>query len=129
MKEKATKCYLKTNEVFLNADGHAYLSLIFVKVQELQIVLRATQTLDVLTFFKKKFCLMSGLKFTLSDVKSFLQDNLSGLEKNHFQAWGNHVSGNEQIQMVFTTEQFLEVAIESWSYNTYNTNTIYYNKI
>ena len=39
------------------------------------------------------------------------------------------MSGNEQIQMVFTTEQVLEVAIESWSYNTYNTNTIYYNKI
>ena len=56
-----------------------YLSLIFIKVQELQIVLRATQTLDVLIFFKKKFCLMSGLKFTLSDVTSFLPDNLSEL--------------------------------------------------
>ena len=30
------------------------------------------QTLDVLIFFKEKFCLMSGLKFTLPDVTSFL---------------------------------------------------------
>ena len=32
--------------------------------------------------FKKKFCLMSGVKFTLSDITSFLRDNLSGLQKN-----------------------------------------------
>ena len=44
-------------------------------------VLRTTQTLDVLIFFNKKFCLMSDLKFTLSDVTSFLPDNLSGLKK------------------------------------------------
>ena len=31
-------------------------------------------------YIKKKSCLMSGLKFTLSDVTSFLKDNLSGLE-------------------------------------------------
>ena len=31
-------------------------------------------------FFKKKFCLMSGLKFTLSEVTSFLPDNLSELK-------------------------------------------------
>ena len=79
MKEKAAKCYLKTNEVFLDADGHAYLSLIFIKVQELQIVLRAIQTLDVLIFFTKMFCLISGLKLTLSDVRLFLPDNLSRL--------------------------------------------------
>ena len=29
--------------------------------------LKPTQILDDLIFFKKKFCLMSGLKFTLSD--------------------------------------------------------------
>ena len=44
-------------------------------------VLRATITLDVLFFFKKKYCLMSGLKFTVSDVTSFLPGNLSGLQK------------------------------------------------
>ena len=33
----------------------AHLSLIFIKVQELQIFLRATQTLGVLIFFKKSF--------------------------------------------------------------------------
>ena len=30
---------------------------------------------------KKRFCLMSGLKFTLPDVTSFLLDNLFGLKK------------------------------------------------
>ena len=49
--------------------------------QKLQIVLRATQNLYVLIFFSKKLCLMSGLKFTLSDVTSFLPDNLSQLKK------------------------------------------------
>ena len=49
------------------------------------IVLRATQTLDVLISFKKKFCLMSDLKFTLSAVTSFLPDNLSGFKKNYIQ--------------------------------------------
>ena len=37
-------------------------------------------------FFKKMFCLMSALKFTLSDVTSFLTDNLSGLKKSYIQA-------------------------------------------
>ena len=46
------------------------------------MVLRATQALDVLIFFKKKrFCLISSLKFTLSNVTLFLWDNLSGLKK------------------------------------------------
>ena len=57
---------------------------------------------------------MFGLKFTLSDVTSFLPDNLPGLKKNYAQAWGNQshkFSGNKQMQMMFTTEEFLEVAI------------------
>ena len=66
--------------MFDNYQGTAQLSLIIIKVEQLQIVLRATQTLDFLTSFKKNFCLMSGLKFTLSDITSFLPDNLSGLE-------------------------------------------------
>ena len=37
--------------------------------------------LDALTFFKKKFCLLSGLKFTMPDVISFLPDSLSELKK------------------------------------------------
>ena len=75
----------------MDDDGQtcAYLNLIFIKKQQLQIVLKATQTLDVLIFSKTKFCLMSGLKFTVSDVASFLSDNLSGLEKNYIQAWNN----------------------------------------
>ena len=55
--------------------------MIFIKVQELNIILRATQTPDVLIFFEKKFCLMSGLKFTLSEATSLLPDGLSGLKK------------------------------------------------
>ena len=35
---------------------------------------------------------MSGLKFTLSDVTSFLPDDLSGLEIIIIQVWGNHMS-------------------------------------
>ena len=34
----------------------------------------------------KKFCVMSGLTFTLSDVTSFLLDNMSGVKKNYIQA-------------------------------------------
>ena len=30
--------------------------------------LKSTQTLDVLIFSRKRYCQMSGLKFTLSDV-------------------------------------------------------------
>ena len=49
------------------------LSLIFIKVQVLQIVLRATQALDALIFCK-----------ILPDVTSFLADTLSGLKKIMF---------------------------------------------
>ena len=48
--------------------------------------LRAKQTLDVLIFFKKRFCLMPSLKFTLSDVTTFRPDNLSGLKKIIFRS-------------------------------------------
>ena len=58
---------------------------IYQGTKELQIVLRATQILDVLIFFKKKFCLMSGLKFTLPDATLLLPDDLSGLKKNYIQ--------------------------------------------
>ena len=43
-------------------------------------------------FFKKKFWLIFGLKFTLADVKSFLPNNLSGLKKSYIRAWGNRTS-------------------------------------
>ena len=56
---------IKTAKVLLDADRpFAYLSLIFI-----------------LILFKKKFCLLSGLTFTLIDVTSFLPDNMSGLQK------------------------------------------------
>ena len=57
---------------------------------------------------------MSGLKFTLLDVTSFLPDNLFGLKKSYLGLRQSHeFSGNEQMHMVFTTEEFLVVAIES----------------
>ena len=51
---------------------------------------------------------MSDLKFTLSNATSLLPDDLSGLKKSH------EFRKNEQMQMVFTTEEFLEVATETW---------------
>ena len=59
---------------------------------------------------------MSGLKFTLSKVKSFLPDNFSGPKKLYSgQRQSHELSGNDQMQMVFNTEEFLEVSLESWS--------------
>ena len=96
MKEQATKYYLKTPEVLLDADDmNLPMFDIYQCRKQLQIVLRATQILDVLIFFfffKKKFCLMSGLKFTLSDATLLLLDNLSGLKKNYIQTRRNHMS-------------------------------------
>ena len=109
MEEQATKCYLKTTEVLLDADDMNLPKFdIYQSTKQLQIVLRATQILDVLFFFKKKFCLMSGLKFTLSDTTSLLSDDLSRLKKNYIQTRQSHkFSENEQMQMVLTTEKFL----------------------
>ena len=39
-------------------------------------------------FFKKKFCIMPGLKFALSDSTSPLPDDLSGLKKIIFRPEG-----------------------------------------
>ena len=44
------------------------------------IALRAAETLDVLLFSKKRFCMMSGQKFTLSDATSLLPNDLSGFK-------------------------------------------------
>ena len=69
-------------------------------------------------FFKKKFCLMSCLKLTLPDVTSSLPDILSGLKKVY--------SGH--MQMVFSTEEFLKVAIESlseWDLNPWPLNSLH----
>ena len=46
--------------------------MIFVKVKQYQIVLRAAQTLDGLISFKKS-CLMLDPKFTPSFKKSYIQ--------------------------------------------------------
>ena len=65
---------------------------------------------------------MSGLKITLSDVTSFLSHNLPGLKKKLYLGLrqSHEFSGNKQMQMVFTAQEFLEVAIESnlsWIFN------------
>ena len=58
---------------------------------------------------------MSSQKFTLSDATLFLPDDLFRLEKIYSDLRRSHeFSENEQMQKVFTTEEFLEVAIESW---------------
>ena len=103
--EREGKCYLKTTEVFGCWWTCAYLRLISIKVKELHIVLRVTQTLDVLIFFKKKFCLKSGLKFTLSDAASLIVDDLPGLQKV-YSVLGrlDQFSKNEEMKMVITTD-------------------------
>ena len=80
VREKVTKCpteVLRFYWMLVNICSPKF----DIKVQQLQTVLRATETLDVLIFFKKMFCLMSDLKFTLSDITSFLPDSESGLKK------------------------------------------------
>ena len=49
-----------------------------------------------LNFFQKTFCLMSDLKFTLSDTTSFLPNNLSVVLKNIYS--GSHCIGFLPVQ-------------------------------
>ena len=61
---------------------------------------------------------MSGLKFTLSlhFTNHFYQTICLGLKKLYSDLRQPHeFSENEQMQMAFTTDEFLELAIESWS--------------
>ena len=71
---------------------------------------------------------MSALKFILSDVTSFLTDNLSGLKKKLYSGLrqSHELSRNEQMQIVVTFEEFLEVAIESWSELNLNPRPVNY---
>ena len=48
----------------------AYLSLIFIKVQQLHIVLRATQTLDILIFVKNLSDAQSEIQLVLRNIVS-----------------------------------------------------------
>ena len=52
-----------------------------MKIQWVRIVLKATYSLEVLFFLKKKFGLMFNPKFIFSDVTSFLRQNVYGLKK------------------------------------------------
>ena len=81
IREKATKCSLKTTEVLLNTDGHVLtFSLIFIKVAPNCF---NSHTNSWCPDFFKKNCLMSDLKSPLFDIVSFLPDNLSGLKKDN----------------------------------------------
>ena len=91
VQEKATKCSLKTTEVLLDADGH-----VFYQGTVAPNCFKSYKLLVSWFFRKKKFCLMSGLKFNLSDVTSFIPDNLCGLKKIIFKLdWENLVRLSE----------------------------------
>ena len=81
----AWKCSSKTAEILLDADGQCIPRF---DIYQIPVALNCfkshTNSLCLIFFFKKK---MPGLKITLSDVTSFLPDNLSGLEKNYVQVW------------------------------------------
>ena len=114
MKEKVVKHHLKTTEVLLGPDGLELTDFDICKGTGVTNCFKSHTNSWCPHFFQEKVFLMFGLKFTLSDVTSFLPDNLPGLKKNYAQAWGNQshkFSGNKQMQMMFTTEEFLEVAI------------------
>ena len=64
---------------------------------------------------------MSNLKFTLSGTTLLLPDDLSGLKLKYIYIYSDlqqshEFSRNGQMQMVFTTEEFLEVATENCTY-------------
>lgn len=73
----------------------AYLNLVFIKVQPLQIVLRATQTLD----------------FTLSEATSFVPDNLPGSKKElysgptYWQSYGTLTNILTKLHLLSVTIQ------------------------
>ena len=77
-----TKCPLK-KEVLLDADGHVPKFGIFQNT----VAPNCSKLLMFWFFLKKRFCLMSDLKITLSNVTSFLPDSLSGLKKYYIQVW------------------------------------------
>ena len=83
VREKVSKCTLKTTGVLLDADGH-----VLTQVQQFQIVLRATQTPDdsiiFFYFFRKNVFSNARSVIHLVDVTSLPPDNLSGLKKVTF---------------------------------------------
>ena len=52
-------------------------------------------------FSRKTFCLRSSLTLTLSDVTSFLPDNLSGLRKIYIQVWCHSVNKSSYEEYPF----------------------------
>ena len=71
-------------------------------------------------FLKKKFCLLTGLKLTLSKVKSFLPDNLSGLNFFRSELW-SHFSGFCLVFWVSSVSPSIK-----WIYKIYCLYKIYF---
>ena len=62
---------------------------------------RVTQIFDVLIIFEKKFCLMYSLKFTFSDVTSFLLENLSGLKNQLVAIFQFRILSSFVLEIIF----------------------------
>ena len=77
VREETSKCSLKTAEVLLDADEHVLTYVSYLSKCSSSKLFKEPQKL--LNYFNKKNCLMSNLKFTLSNVTSFLPYNLCGL--------------------------------------------------
>ena len=74
-----------------------------------------------LGFLEKKFFLRSGLKFTLSDVTTFLPENLSGLKKNILRSDMRSQSPLKRIEESLKMIEELNARIqdpETWEYPT-----------
>ena len=73
-----------------------------------------------LGFLEKKFFVMSALKFTLSDVTTFLPENLSGLKKKIYSdlIWGRPLKRIEESSKM-TEELNAQIQNpETWEYPT-----------
>ena len=75
---------------------------------------------------------MSGLKFTLSDVTSFLTDNLSGVNKNYLDLISSNLlevlhyfSETRKQRVVLKRQCSLWIDAKSWSYWYYSYKTLY----
>ena len=86
-REKGTRCSLKTTDVPLDPmdilDRMDQVKLVEDSFKKFEVIWSAKAEKKQ----KKKFCLISGLKFTLLNVTSFLPDNLPGFKIIYIQAY------------------------------------------
>ena len=96
------------------------LSLLFIEVEQLQIVLRLTQILNVLTFFKKKFCLMPGLNIV--STGQFVRDYRNFIFRSDF----THFSG-----ALIVDSQRMNAGWYNFKYITFYINQVfqYHNRL